>query len=139
MDESMSVRFQPAPLDEEIESSQRKGQSRLEGRPRAMQHFLEMTHPRQHRQDRLHQHPGIPEAAVTELEVGGIPFFGMEGGVTQDNHLAVESFNQRMEGGIRGIGTGTVPGHDQAPLIKQQTELAADNPAMVRFPFAANL
>src|SRR5262245_8611225 len=104
-----------------------------------MQHFLEMTHPRQHRQDRLYQHPGIPEAAVTELEVGRVSFFGMEGGITQDNHLTIESFNQRMESRVRGIGTGTVPGHDQAPLIQQQTELTADNPAMVGFPFAANL
>ena len=119
MDESMRVRFQPTPLDEEIEGGQRKGQSCLERGPGAMQHFLEMTDPGQHRQDRLYQHSGVPEAAVTELEVGRIPFFGMESGVTQDNHLTIESFNQRMERGVRGIGTGTVPGYHQAPLIEQ--------------------
>jgi hypothetical protein len=135
----MRVRFQPMPLDEEIEGGQRKGKASLEGCPRAMQYFLEMTYPGQHRQDGLHHHPGIPEAAVTELEVRRIPFFGMEGGVTQDNHLAVERFNQRMEGGVWCIGPSTVPGHDQAPLIKHQTELAADNPAMVGFPFAPDL
>src|SRR6266849_1472768 len=139
MDEAMRVRVEPVPLDEEIERGQRKGKPRLEGGPRAMQHFLQMTYPRQHRQDRLHQHSRIPEAAVTELEVGGIPLLGMESGITQDNHLAVEGFNQRMEGGVRGISPGTVPGDHQAQLVKEQTEFPPDNPAMIGFPFTADL
>jgi len=116
----MRVRVEPVPLDEEIERGQRKGKPRLEGGPRAMPHFLQMTYPRQHRQDRLHQHSRIPEAAVTELKVGGSPLLGMECGITQDNHLAVEGFNQRMEGSVRGISPGTVPGDHQPSWLRSR-------------------
>jgi hypothetical protein len=40
---------------------------------------------------------------------------------------------------IRDIGRGTGPPHDQPPLIEQQTQFAADNPAMIREAFAADL
>jgi hypothetical protein len=40
---------------------------------------------------------------------------------------------------IRDVGGVTRPPHDQPPLIEQETELAADNPAMIRHAFAANL
>ena len=34
---------------------------------------------------------------------------------------------------------GTRPPHDQPPLVEQQTEFPADNPAVVREAFAAKL
>ena len=40
---------------------------------------------------------------------------------------------------IRDIGGGTRPPHDQPPLIEEETEFAADNPAMIRYAFAADL
>src|SRR6516164_9514999 len=43
------------------------------------------------------------------------------------------------KGVIRDIGRVTCPPHDQPPLIEQQTEFAADNPAMIGEPFAADL
>ena len=64
---------------------------------------------------------------------------GMAAGITQDNHLTLEGFNQGMKRSVRSIGPGTVPRHHQAQVIEQQTELAADNPAMVGFPFAPDL
>ena len=40
---------------------------------------------------------------------------------------------------FRSIGRVAGPPHDQPPLIEQQTEFAADNPAVVRHAFAADL
>ena len=37
------------------------------------------------------------------------------------------------------MGRGTRPPYDQPPLIEQETEFAADNPAVIRKPFAADL
>jgi hypothetical protein len=44
-----------------------------------------------------------------------------------------------LQGVVRDIRGGTGPPHDQPPLIEQQTEFAADNPAMTGEAFAANL
>src|SRR5712691_8888136 len=57
----------------------------------------------------------------------------------QDNHLSVKLSNQPLKGVIRDIGGGTLPPHDQPPLIEQQTEFAPDNPAMIGEAFAADL
>src|SRR5215831_13339165 len=94
---------------------------------------------RQHREHRLHQHPVLPFAALTQFEVGGIALRGMEAGVTQDNHPSVHVLNEPLKGVIGDIRGGTRPPHDQPPLIEQQTEFAADNPPMVGEAFAADL
>src|SRR6266446_10956720 len=63
----------------------------------------------------------------------------MEGGITQDNHPPINLLNQPLKGVIRDIGRGTRPPHDQSPLIEEQTEFPADNPAVIREAFPANL
>ena len=40
---------------------------------------------------------------------------------------------------FRDIGGGTRPPHDQPPLIQQETQFPADDPAMIREAFAADL
>ena len=63
----------------------------------------------------------------------------MEAGVAQDNHLLFDLPNQPLKGVVRDIGRGTRPPHDQPPLIEEQTEFAADNPAVIGEAFAADL
>ena len=104
-----------------------------------MHHLLQMADQRQHREHRLHQHPVLPLAALTQFEVGRIALRGMEAGVTQDNHPSVNVSNEPLKGVVRDIRGGTVPPHDQAPLIEEQTECPPDNPAMIREAFAADL
>src|SRR5262245_49057053 len=98
-----------------------------------------MADEREHREHRLHQHTVLPFAALTQFEVGGIALRGMEAGVTQDNHPSVHVLNEPLKGVIGDIRGGTRPPHDQPPLIEQQTEFAADNPAMIGETFAADL
>ena len=105
----------------------------------AVHDFLEMADHGQHREHRLHQHAVLPLAALTQFEVGWIALCGMEGGITQDNHAFLELPNEPLKGVIRDIGGGTRPPHHQAVLVQEQTEFAADNPAMVREAFAADL
>ena len=71
--------------------------------------------------------------------MAGSPFRGMEGGITQDNHPPINLLNQPLKGVIRDIGRGTRPPHDQSPLIEEQTEFPADNPAVIGEAFAADL
>ena len=104
-----------------------------------MHHLFEMADERQHREDRLHEHPVLPLPALTQFEIGGIALRGMKAGITQDNHTPINLLNQPLKGVIGDIGRGTGPPHDQPPLIEQQTEFAADNPAMIGEAFAANL
>src|SRR5438105_14363165 len=98
-----------------------------------------MTNEREHREHRLHQYTVFPLAALTQFEVAGIPLRGMEAGVAQDDHSPINLLNQPLKGVVRNIGGGTRPPHDQPPLVEQQTEFPADNPAVVREAFAANL
>ena len=127
------------PLDQHIEDGHGERQARLKIGSAPMHHLLQMTDERQHREHCLHQHPILPLAALTQFQVAGIPLRGMEAGVAQDNHPSVNLLNEPLKGVVRGIGAGTRPPHDQPPLIQQQTEFAADNPAMIGEPFPANL
>src|SRR5215471_17021470 len=137
--EARRVRPETMPLDQHIESGHRERQARLKIGPAPMHHLLEMTHEREHRQHRLYQHPVLPFAALTQFEVGGIPLRGMEAGVAQDNHPSVNVSNEPLKSVIGDIGGVTGPPHDQAVLVQQQAEFAADNPAMIGEAFAANL
>src|SRR5438093_6663180 len=127
------------PLDQDIEGRHGERQACLKIRPAPMHHLLQMADECQHREYRLHEHTVFPLAPLTQFEICGIALSSMEAGITQDNHALLTLPNQPLKGVIRDIGRGTCPPHDQPPLIEQQTEFAADNPAMVRQAFAANL
>src|SRR4029434_7091221 len=77
--------------------------------------------------------------ALTQFQVAGIPLGGMEAGVAQDDHAPINLLNQPLKGVVRHIGGGTCPPHNQPPLVQQQTQFAADNPAVVRETCAPNL
>jgi InsA-like protein len=70
-----------------------------------MHHLFQVADERQHREDRLHQHPVLPLAALTQFEVAGIPLRGMEAGVAQDDHPSIYLLNQPLKGGrcFRGV------------------------------------
>jgi hypothetical protein len=127
------------PLDQDIEGSYGKREPRLKILPHAVHDPLEMADYGQHEEHRLHQQAVLPLAALTQSEVGGIAFSGMERGITQDNHALFKLPNQPLQGVIRDIGSVTRPRHHQLRLIEQQTEFAPDNPAMMREPLAADL
>src|SRR5262247_2722288 len=127
------------PLDEDIKGGHGEGEAGVKVLPDSVHDFLEVADDGQHREHRLYQHPVLPLAPRTQFEVGGIAFSRMESGITQDNHVLFELPNQPLEGIVCDISGGTVPPHDQPPLVEQQTEFAADNPAMVGEAFPAYL
>src|SRR5438128_142849 len=127
------------PLDEHIEGGHGERESGLEIRPAPMHDLLEVHDEREHREYRLYQQAVLPLATLTQFEIAWIAFCGMEAGITQDYHLFCKLLNQPLKGVIRDIGGRTLPRHDQPPLIEQQTEFAADNPAVIREAFATNL
>ena len=127
------------PLDQHIEGRHGERQARLKRRPTPMHHLLQMADQRQHREHRLYQHAVLPFATLTQFEIARIALRGMEAGITQDNHALLTLPDQPLKGVIRDLGRGTRPPHDQPPLIEQETAFAADNPAMIGEPFAADL
>ena len=127
------------PLDQHIKGCHGEGEARLKIRPAPMHHFFEVAHDGQHREHGLHEHTVLPRAALTQFEIGGIAFGGMEAGITQDYRPFFKLANQPLKGIIRDIGGGTRPPHDQPPLIEQQTEFAAANPAVIGEAFPADL
>src|SRR5215471_545693 len=127
------------PLDQDIEDGHSEREPRLKIRPDPVHDLLEVAHDSQHGEHRLDEHAVLPFTARTQFEVGRIPLGGMERGIAQDNHPSIDLANQPLEGVIGNIGRVTGPPHDQPPLIEQQTEFAADNPAVIREAFPANL
>jgi hypothetical protein len=119
----MSVKLEPMPLSEEIECSQRRRKPGLESGPRPMRDLLQMTVPGQHRQDGFDQHPGMPDATVTELEIARVALFGVEAGVAQDDPLLLKGLKQRMEGGVGGMRSRTIPGHDHPSYLSSRQRL----------------
>jgi len=61
----------------------------------------------------LYQHTVLPLPPLTQFEVGGIAFRGMEGGITQNNHALFNLPNQPLKGIVGDIGRGTCLPHDQ--------------------------
>jgi hypothetical protein len=97
-----------------------------------------LAHHREHRPHRLDaQATVMPLAPPTRCEVGRISRGGLEGRI--DDHAPITLLNEPLQGVIRDSGGGTRPPHNQPPLVQQQTQCAADNPAMIREAFTANL
>src|SRR5262245_30638233 len=139
MDEAMCIGFEAMPLNEEITGGQRTGQPCVKCSPGPLRDFLQMTDAMNHREYRLPQQPSMPETALTQVEIRGLPLFGMERGITQDDPLFFRGLNERMARGIGRMSPGTIPADHQPQLLEQPAEDTADNPAMVRFPFAPDL
>src|SRR2546428_6872748 len=137
--EARRIGLEAMPLDEHIEGGHGEREACLKIRPAPMHHLFKMADERQHRDHRLHQHAVLPRAARTHFAIGGIALGGMEAGITQDNHPPVDLANEPLKGVIRDMGGVTRPPHDQPPLVQQQAEFAADNPAMIGEAFPANL
>src|SRR2546426_1406947 len=137
--ETRRVGLEAMPLNQHVEGGHSKREARLKIRPAPMHDLFEMADERQHREHCLDEHPVLPLPALTQFEIRGIPLRGMEAGVAQDDHPPIDLLNQPLKGVIRDMGRGTRPPHDQPPLIEQETEFAADNPAMIGEAFPADL
>src|SRR3989442_13981742 len=84
--EARRARLEAMPLDQHIEGGHGEREARLKIRPAPMHHLFEMADERQHREDRLHEHPVLPLPALTQFEIRGVSRRGMEAGITHDNH-----------------------------------------------------
>jgi len=71
----------------------------------------------------LYQHTVLPLPPLTQFEVGGIAFRGMEGGITQNNHALFNLPNQPLKGIVGDIGRGTCPISANLPLCPRAPRL----------------
>ena len=115
--ETRRVGLEAMPLDQHIEGGHGEREPGMEILPYTVHDFLEVADERQHRQDRLHQHAILPRAPLAEFQVGGIALRGMEGGITQDDHLVFNLANEPLKGVIGHIGRCTVPPYQEAILV----------------------
>jgi len=105
------------PLHQHIEGSHGEGKPGMEIRPDTVHDLLEMADERQHREDRLYEYPVLPLTALTQFKVGRIALRGMEGGITEDNHLFFKLSHEPLKGVIRHIGGRTRPRYHQPRVI----------------------
>ena len=69
------------PLDQHVKRRHGERQAGVEIRPDSMHRPLAMADQRQHGEHGLDEHTVLPFAALTQLQVAGIPLRGMEGGI----------------------------------------------------------
>lgn len=139
MGNALVIEEKALPLGQDIKEGDGKGEAHREIAPDAVKNPFKVTDGGQHREKGLDEHTFIPRSASTRLHIGGIAVFSDEPKVGQDDHLVRKVGNQRMERGIVDIGRIRRPGTGQPPLVQDDGELAPDNPAMIREPFAPNL
>jgi len=135
MKETLLINLDAAPLQEQIEDGHQKSESHLEVLPDAMQHVFAVSDSGQQREDAFDQHADIPGAALANLEILRITFFAMKARIGADDHASGKLLKQRVKLGVRDIGGGRLPSHDQAPLIQDHAKFATHNPARVRLTF----
>src|SRR6266487_6187700 len=96
--EARRIGLEAMPLDQHIEGGHGEREPRVKILPHAVHPLLEMADKRQHGEHRLDEHTVLPRAARTQFEVGRIALGGMEGGIAQDDHAAVDLTNQPLKG-----------------------------------------
>src|SRR3954452_14641634 len=134
-----TIRSRSMPLRQQVESRQSEGQSRLEVAPDTMSHMLDVTDGMQHGKDGLDHHARVPLSSLAHQQVGGVALLKGEQRVSQHDHLLLVLSNHRVESRIMHISSGTIPIHNQPPLVEQQAELATNYPLVVGEAFAAHL
>src|SRR6266498_964691 len=137
--ETRRMGLETMPLDQHIEGRHGEREAGVEILPHAVRDPLEMANHGQHGEHRFHQQAVLPLAPRTQFEIARVPLRGMEARVAQDNHPLFKLPDQPLKDIVCDIGRGTLPRHDQPPLIEQETEFPADNPAVVRETFTGNL
>src|SRR5262249_39864118 len=76
--EARRIGLEAMPLDEHIEGRHGECQARLKIGPAPVHDLFEMANERQHREDRLDEHPVLPYAALTQFQVGRVAVRGMK-------------------------------------------------------------
>jgi hypothetical protein len=104
-----------------------------------MAHFLALADRREHRQHSFHHPPRVPGATWTDFHVAGCAGLRMESRIVQTNQRVDTLGNQRVKRCVVDVGGGAVPGTHQAPLMQDETEFAAANPARMARPLLAAL
>lgn len=96
-----------------------------------MIHLFEMAYSCQHVKLSLNKHTGIPLSTLTDLQIRRIAIFGMETGISQNDHLIDNLPDKRSEHRIIDVGSITSPSDNQAKFVQKQTELSSNNPPMI--------
>ena len=140
LDKAVVIGLKAMPLHQDIEESKRKANMSLKIAPNFVSHVLEVTDIGEHRKNGFDDHAHVPYTWLTEAQVGGMPVLFSEAGVREDDHLVSELVNQMLKGcaiiDIRGV---TLPVDNAPQVIQHEAELAADNPALIRLAFLADL
>lgn len=113
---------------------EQRGQVRQVGRhvlACSMEQLFQSTHPGQHRQDRLQQHPFIPRPFGTQLEILRDPFGTVKSGVGQRDRVAFKACHHWQERLVMDVGRVPIPGDHLAATVGQPAELDAHDPTMI--------
>ncbi len=132
--EARRMGLEAIPLCQHIQRRNGKRESRMAIRPDAVHDFFEMADHGQHRQHRFDEDAVLPLPTLAQFAGRGIALRRMGGDSTQDHHALFKLPNEPLQGVIRDLGGGTLPRHNQPPLVQHQSQ---SPPTIHRLPCAA--
>lgn len=122
------IDIQAVPLLEQIEKRDRKAEPHLEIRPDALAQMFQFTNLRQQRKDGFDQHSVVPLAAPADFQVLRLIDRTSKAGVRQNDHFLAHLFDERQKRLVGNVRRFHRPVGNESELVRQQAELAADNP-----------
>lgn len=124
---------------QQVEERSEVSQVGLHIRSHPMEEMLQMTDPRDHREQGLDQSPFLPGPFGAELEVLRHPLGTGESQIGEGDRLPLQLLHQGEEGLVMGIGSIPTPGDDLPTAVDQPAELDSHDPAMIGLPLPPDL
>jgi hypothetical protein len=124
----MFIKVQAVPLLQNIKHCNGVSESHLKIRPNSLAQMFQFTNLREQRENRFDQHSIVPLAALANLQIFRLIDFASKAFVRQDDHFVLNGFDERQEFLIGNIRRFHRPIGNESELVRQNTELSADNP-----------
>jgi len=125
------VEREAIPLDQHSEEGDGEGQAHGDVAPGAVGGFLGVADLCEHGEGGLHEQTVVPDAARADLHVRRIALLAPERRIGEHDHALGEAGDERVKGIVVDVGGVRAPGADEPPLIEDNAELPADDPAVV--------
>lgn len=95
--------------------------------------MFEVTDIGEHGENSFDDHTHIPFPTLTDAQILRMPISFCKAGIREDHHVVPEFIDEMLKSGtIVDIGGGALPVDNASEVVKDETEFATNNPALVR-------
>lgn len=107
------------PVHAEVEGGGRVLKAHSERLFEPVAHLFHVQHALAQGEDRLDEHPFVPLALATDLEVLRVALSGMEATIAKHDHLGLKALDEAPEDGVVAVGATAAHVHHFSKLIQE--------------------